>query len=346
MKKSIFRFLSLILSLFLIFSALSCKSEKREYIDEFGCYEQTSQAIEAATADSKNILLVVTMNGDDKESDTFTEDFFKSPDFTSMIADKYTLLHFDLGQKTFERTVAKQNTSKKEQEAANEFSEILQMNFRFAELLGISYTPCLFILTKQGYFITEIPTALGEYSPAKVCNVISSFSSIIDEFNILSQATENGSVVDRVNAIDTLYERTDESHRILLLDLTRKVVDIDFDNKSGLLSKYLFETAVNLALYSSMDNDVDGAVRSLVSVCSNPNLEAADKQNAWYMAAYILLSSYSTDYDAILTYLQAAVMSDPQSEIAPQIQQLYDYVKTTIEQQSAQANQAQSGAAQ
>ena len=125
------------------------------------------------------------------------------------------------------------------------------------------------------------------------------------------------------------------------MDLTRKVVDIDFNNKSGLLSKYLFETAVNLAMY----NDIDGAVKSMVSITSNVNLEPADKQNAWYMAAYILLSSYSTDFQTILTYLEAAMMSDPENPATEQIQQLYDYVKSTVDEQNAQ-NQAQSGAAQ
>ena len=345
MKKCIFSIFALIFSGLLVISSLSCKSEKTEYIDEFGCYEQTSSAIEAATADSKNILLVVTMNGDDHESDTFTNEFFKSPDFKTTIAENYTLLHIDLGQATFERTVAGANASKKEQQAADDFAAVLQINCRFAELLGINYTPCLFLLTKQGYFISEIPMGISEYAPAQVKKVLDSFESLTQEFNELADATENGDVVDRVKAIDTLYERTDENHRILLMDLTRKVVDIDFNNKSGLLSKYLFETAVNLAMYCSMDNDIDGAVKSMVSITSNVNLEPADKQNAWYMAAYILLSSYSTDFQTILTYLEAAMMSDPENPATEQIQQLYDYVKSTVDEQNAQ-NQAQSGAAQ
>lgn len=345
MKKTIFAFLPLIFSAFVATGMLSCKAEKTEYIDEFGCFEQTSSAIQAATEADKDILLIVTMNGDDHESEIFTNDFFKSPDFKTMIAENYTLLHFDLGQQTFERTVAGENASKKEQEAADEFAEILQINCRFAELLGINYTPCLFLLTKQGYFISEIPMGISEYTPAQVKKVLDSFESLSQEFNELAAATENGEVVDRVKAIDTLYERTDENHRILLMDLTRKVVDIDFNNKSGLLSKYLFETAVNLAMYCSLDNDIDGAVKSMVSITSNVNLEPADKQNAWYMAAYILLSSYSTDFQTILTYLEAAMMSDPENQATEQIKQLYDYVKSTVEEQNAQ-NQAQSGAAQ
>ncbi|MCR4735019.1 MAG: hypothetical protein K5829_08460 [Treponema sp.] len=333
MKKTLLN-LAFLLAAGLTFTLFSCKAAEKEYIDEYGCYEDISTAIDSATNDNKNILLVITMNGDDPESDKFTEDFFKSNDYKSKIASNYTMLHFDLGQKTFERTVAGANASKKEQEAADEFAEILQMNCRFAELLAVNYTPCLFVLTKQGYFITQIPTTPGEYSPSKILPIIESFNNMILEFNELAAASEKGSVEERVKAIDTLYERTDESHRILLMDLTRKVVDIDFDNKSGLLSKYLFETAINLAMYCSMDNDIEGAVKCMVSVCSNQNLEPKDKQNAWYMAAYILLSSYSTDFTSILTYLEAALMSDPDSDFAPQIQQLYDYVKNTVESSS------------
>ena len=339
MKNTVLKFSMLFAVALFCAGFVSCKKEKTEYIDEFGCYEQTSEAIEAATAADKNILLIITMNGDDSESDKFTQSFFKSSDFENLIAKDYVLLHFDLGQKSFERTTAGANASKKEKEAADEFSEILQLNFRFAQLLGISYTPCVFLLTKQGYFISELPASPNEYSPSAFSTVLDSFKALKDEFNSLAAATENGSVVERVNAIDALYNRTDEDHRILLLDLTRKVVDIDFDNKSGLLSKYLFETSVNLAMYCMLDNDIEGAVQSIVSVCSNPNLEPLDKQNAWYMAAYILMNSYSTDYNTILTYLQASVMSAPESEIAPQIQQMYDYVKSAVEESEAQAQQ-------
>ena len=53
----------------------------------------------------------------------------------------------------------------------------------------------------------------------------------------------------------------------------------------------------------------------------------------------------STDFQTILTYLEAAMMSDPENQATEQIKQLYDYVKSTVEEQNAQ-NQAQSGAAQ
>ena len=85
-----------------------------------------------------------------------------------------------------------------------------------------------------------------------------------------------------------------------------------------------------------MSGDLLGATKSYVDICSNPNLEADYKQQAYYMAAYIMSMSGSSDYATILDYLNLSIKANPESESVDSINQVIEYLKSMISQMEAE----------
>ena len=158
-------------------------------------------------------------------------------------------------------------------------------------------------------------------------------SPLVSQMKEFIAAIQKGSKQEKLAAIDNLYENTEIIYRVFLADLIDKYVEMDKDNESGLLSKYLFAQADANASNLYMSGDLLGATKSYVDICSNPNLEADYKQQAYYMAAYIMSIS---DYATILDYLNLSIKANPESESVDSINQVIEYLKSMISQMEAE----------
>ena len=175
-------------------------------------------------------------------------------------------------------------------------------------------------------------------------SMVKNEADTVKEVNDMVAATKKGTNLERVNAINTLYDSQSETHRLLLSNLCREVVKLDKNNESGLLSKYLFAVANADAYEKLIKLEVAEAIKVYEKAAEDARLEAADKQNLYYIAANILASSGTTDYEYVVKLLQNALDADPESSYAEGLQKTIDYVKEMQEQAKQAAADANADA--
>ena len=319
MKKNIT--VSLLLSLFLLVSCGKSKTSAN------GCYKDINSAKIAAQKNNQDILVVVTMAGDDVSSQDFVTNVLNTESFAKDIASKYAAVHMDFSQASYEKTVVNPEADKKTQKAAEEYALLMQENAKFASLMNVQNTPALFLFTKEVYVITELDYTEDVKSSNDLVALIQSEQTAIDNVHAMVEAVNNSSKLEKVTAIDRLYEATELLYQPFLKDLIAEVLSIDKKNESGVLSKYIMAKADSDAAYLDVLGDAEGASDIYVKICDNEYLLPEYKQQAYYLAAYLLSMSGSTDFDKILGCLEKSLEADPQSEQVPNIQNVINYFK-------------------
>jgi tetratricopeptide (TPR) repeat protein len=131
--------------------------------------------------------------------------------------------------------------------------------------------------------------------------------------------------------VDSLYNATDENFRIFLLPMVKLVLELDKNNESGLLGKYIMVNAETEALTAYSQGDTEAAIKKYLEVADNKFVKNEDKQECFYTAAYLAAYSGSEDYQGIITYLQTAYELSPDSAKAPAIKDAITYFQTVIE---------------
>lgn len=331
MNKKIITVLLMLLT-FSLFS--SCGNAKT---DQYGCFQTLEDAISNAEKKNQDVLVIVTMQGDDELSQSLVDNIIATEEFKNEVEKGFSVLLMDFSQNSYQKTVVNENDSKADQKAAEEYSKIVQSNSKTASLLNVSKTPSLYLLTKENYFITELEYTEDIKNFEDFKKLLTGQEELVSKMKELVAATKEGTSQEKLAAIDSLYENTEIIYRTFLSDLINKYVEMDKDNETGLLSKYLFAQADAKSTDMFMSGDSLAAAQSYVDVCSNPKLEAEYKQQAYYMAAYILSMSGSTDYATILDYLNLSIQADPESESVESINQVVEYLKTVMTQMDEEA---------
>ena len=107
----------------------------------------------------------------------------------------------------------------------------------------------------------------------------------------------------------------------------------------------LFVAVANADAYEKLIKlEVAEAIKVYEKAAEDARLEAADKQNLYYIAANILASSGTTDYEYVVKLLQNAFDADPESSYAEGLQKTIDYVKEMQEQAKQAAADANADA--
>lgn len=327
------KFIAALLILFALSLFISCGKAKN---DEYGCFQTMDQALKNAQKNNQEVLVIVTMQGDDDLSQSFVSDILSTKEFKNEILPSYSVMLMDFSQSSYKKTVVNETDSKAAKKAAEEYAKIVQNNSKTASLLNVSKTPSLYLLTKENYFITEVPYTDEVKTFEDFKKNLDAQSPLVSQMKEFIAAIQKGSKQEKLAAIDNLYENTEIIYRVFLADLIDKYVEMDKDNESGLLSKYLFAQADAKASNLYMSGDLLGATKSYVDICSNPNLEADYKQQAYYMAAYIMSMSGLSDYATILDYLNLSIQANPESESVDSINQVIEYLKSMISQMEAE----------
>lgn len=321
MKKN-FNILSVLMILLMAVYFAGCQKNK----SEDGFFYSIEDAFSDAKKNDKNVLLIITSDGDDENSTDFIENVMKSDEFKQQIVNEFTVFHIDFSEKTYLKTVVNDVDDKKAQKAAEDFALMMQENSRFASKLYVQNTPSIFILTKEQYFIAEIDTTEKIENFASLKQLLDEQSDKIKSVNEMVLETKKGSQSEKISAIDRLYEDTDLMYRSLLSDLVFEVIEMDKKNESGLLSKYLLTSAdINSSEVFLMGN-IDAAVKAYLDICSNEYLLPEHRQQAYYIAAYIMLMSGSDDYDYCFDLLNKSIDAAPETDSAQTIIKMRDYL--------------------
>ena len=154
-------------------------------------------------------------------------------------------------------------------------------------------------------------------------------------------ATQKGTNLERVNAIDKLYTSAPENYKPFLLDLAKTIPELDKKNESGLCSRYIVAAAEAKAISLFTKGDIVGAVQAYVSACDEKHISAEERQECYYMAAYLLASTGADDYELIVNYLTLALTACPESAKVEYIQNAITYYTQQIEaSKNAEAEEA------
>ncbi len=291
-------------------------------LDDCGCYVSITDAKKAAQASDKNIILAITNEGGDLISSEFVEKVMKSSDFKDAIEGRYVVWHFDASQSAFEKTVAKEDATKAEKKAAAAAEQLMNESIHYAiNINGGAYSPQFFVLSKDAYPIVELyyEDNEDEISPADFIEIINQYAKEIDMFNSMIDATKTGTKEEKIMAIDNVYTTTQEVYRVSMTPLWQAAVKMDPKNKSGLVGKFIYSIAEAEASEYYLNGEVGKAIATLIKTAEKKNIEPENVQSCYYLAAYLLSSSGSTEIELIADYLQKSYDAAPDTEIAPSI---------------------------
>ena len=307
--------LAFLFGIVLLFSACA-----RPAVDAHGCYRDMDSALAASKKNGHNIVVIATMDGDDEQSSAFIKRVVGTEDFVN-VTSQFSVVHMDFSKKTYDSTVAENEEDKKAVKIAAKNENILKHNILTAKLLNISLTPSFFLMTKDGCFVSNIEYIEEINSSSDFLKAISKYDSEAQRINELVQRSRTGSAEERLQAINELYDTTESIYRPFLMPFIDSAISLA--SKSGNLeqkSKYLMARTDTFSTQSFLNGNTSDAVENYVKLAGEKSLTAEYRQQAWYMAGYLLAMSESSQYDTIITYLQNAVNAAPDSKDAAAIQ--------------------------
>lgn len=295
--------------------------------DAAGWYDDFEAAKKAARSADKNILLFVNSDMDVPETADGVQFLLGSDAFTKAVKDKFVCVHFDFTDLAAAMAVVPEGATNKEQKAAESRKKKLNSQFQVADGFMIQETPAVVLATKDGYYITDVSFDFLGTSASGYVSSLALEDSAIDEMNAMVAATKKGSVVERVKAIDALYESQAEGHRLLLADLCRQVLSLDKKNDSGLVSKYIVAVAHADAYSYLVTGDVENVLAVYEKNAADKRISPEDAQTLYYIAANVLANTRVGDADKIIELLEKAVNAAPESEYVETLMQILDSVR-------------------
>lgn len=317
-----------------IFSIVLFAGCKKNVADENGCYADIATASQNALKNNQNIFLIITMDGDDDESENFIKNVMEDKNFKEKIASKYSVAHMDFSAKTNRKTIVKENSSKKQRKAAESYFKLLKENVIFASLMDVTSTPSFYLLTKEKYFIAELYEQAPVSSVEELEFLLTSQDERVSDFVKKVERTKKGSKKEKIAAIQALFDEIPDKYLPLFEPITEKMLSLDKNNSTGNLSKYLMAKADAKSTRCFFENDAVGAAKSYISICDNKYLTPNDRQDAYFSAASIFALTKSAKDDVIEKTLQKAIDANPESDKVSTIQRFIDYVKTPPQEQT------------
>ena len=291
-----------------IFSILFLSGCGKKQLDENGCFTDAETALKFAERKNKEVLLFVTMEEDDSATVSILKELTAEP--------AYVIARLDFSQKTYEASVSDE-----------ELAAQIQKNTRFASMLNVSQTPSVYVLSKESYVLASFVYEEENASPADFRQLLKEHTVSYDAMQALIKGTKKGKPLDRVLAIDALYEATAPEYRVFLADPIDSVIKLDKKNESGLLGKYIYAAADAKAVNAINQGNVNDAVQSYINAAENPLLEPELKQQSYYIAAYLCSMTGSADASVITDYLQKAIDAAPESEEVASIQKIMEMIR-------------------
>ena len=298
---------------------ISCGKAKT---DAYGCYYDFDEATAVANKKNQDIMVIITLDGDDDQSTDFMNKVVRDSKFKDEIASKYAVVCMDFSQKSYEATVAAEDADAAAKKAAEENASRMQKNTRVATILNATETPVIFLLSKEQYLINGLFYDDENRTLDGFKEAIAAKASSIDDMHKMIYQTKIGTAEEKIAAIDALFEATSPSYRLLLLDLIDSVKSLDPTNKSGLVGKYVYEAAAAKSDKALIDGDVKTAVQYFIDVAEEEYVPAESKQQALYTAAYMSSMAELEEIPVVISYLEKSIQYAPDSEDVPAIKRV------------------------
>ena len=310
-------------------SILTEKLDLSKKVDASNWLDNLADGKIAAQQADKKIILFFSADDQDVVSAALKKTLLTTPDFLQAATAKYVLVNLDFSNELYEQSLEDEALSAK-----------LEANMKIATVYGVQMSPAFYLLTKEGYVITEL-----QYDGMQTAGTVASFEEEIDAhaeeivtFETAYAKTTAGTDEEKVQAIDALYELIDQRQTYVFAPLASQVITLDPKNKTGLVGKYVLAVADAEATDAALNNDPETMVAVFEKAAKNKFLNGDEKQQAYYYAGYFLAGSGNPDYDKIKDYIQKSYNAAPESERAPQIANLLTMIDQRM-QETAEMNE-------
>jgi len=327
MKKTVF-----FTAILMAFALISCNNTRR--IDATKWLNSFSDAKTAAQQADKKIILFVSADDSDNLSAVLKENILFKDEFVAAETQKYVLVNLDFSESVYEAAQVPEDASSAEKKAAAAAKKQLEENMDVATYYSVQMSPTIYLLSKEGYVIVQLVLDDAVTSIEAFDAEVDSHAEKIKAFDEALEKTKKGTNLEKVSAIDDFYALTERRHAYHLAPLAREVLKLDPKNESGLAGKYVIELAQVEATDYALKNDMSGMATAFEKAAKNDLLTAEQKQEMYYYAGYYLGGSGSTDYTRVRDYIQKAYDACPDSDVAPEIQNLIHIVDERIAETS------------
>lgn len=304
--------------------------------NEFGWYVDLDACMTAAKKSGKKIIMLFSRDDSDHVSAGFKEKIFFTEEFMPEFSKQYELCNIDFSLSRFQAVFPKDDADKETLKKASELKKQFDKDMRVAAIYGASVTPAVFILSADGFVMSEI-TYIEAQNTKEFAEMLESYAGEIALLDEEIESLKKAKGMDRVSAINALYDGTKTSYRYLLKDYIQEVIKLDKDNQSGLVGKYILADASSKSMDFYLSRQPEKAPDAYVKAAEHPYLSTEQKQQAYYAAAYITGSqdpSLETS-EQIIGYLTAAIDVDPSSNLGKQCKKMLERTKEIYERQKA-----------
>ena len=338
MKKLFFVFLAAVT----VFAGCS----KVEVKNEHGWYTDLDECLKASSESGKRVMLLVSSDEVEKIGTVLKEQLFYTEEFAGKYQDKYEFCEIDVSPSLFinafpENNIPKhmRDDKKKSKEFLKEHSKgkgaakkILDKRMKIVALYNIQHRPMMLVMTKEGYPVFDIPyfpsAEMGTFE-----EIIAYYDPHIDNYEKLVEKVNKSEGLDKVGAIDDLYNSTDNSYRYCLTPYFKEVVKTDKNNDTKLVGKYLLAIATSDILDATIARKPQKVPKIYEKVAKNKFLTKQEQQQAYFSELYILGKNMPTEKELkqMTALLEKIISIDPESSIGKQaasrLTQLNEFIK-------------------
>jgi thioredoxin-related protein len=296
-----------------VFFLNACANQKAEWLNDF------DQAQTLATEQNKNIFLFISADWDNK-SDVLKETIFNTDVFLKDIAKKYIPVNLDFSSSAYDAAEPAEDATEEEIAAAAKLQSQLQKNAEVASRYSTQSTPAFYLLTSEGYVISfpEYTEEIDE--PKEFTSLIAQSDKAAAKINQTIKKIAAAKGVEKARLIDTLFESCDPQFRYLLAEYFEQVLESDPENTTELLGKYEIQIAYSNAMNYYQIKQFELASNVFIDIAQTGHLDEEQLQQAYFLAAALLVESPTAQSDTIVDYLQIAYNIAPDTELALSIQ--------------------------
>lgn len=299
------------------------------------------EAKSIAEKKNKNIFLVFSGEDWDNNSAALKSNILNTKEFKKEIAPNYVLAIIELSQSEFAKTAIDDTATEEQKKEAERIIAEYEVKERILQDYYVDSFPSIYIVSSEGYVLSNIPYSETMTSTADLKANIESQKELIDTMSDAISAVRKSSGTEKAVALDALYNMTVEDYRAILTPAVAEIPTLDPENTTGLAGKYELINGYADAVEKIMrDNDIDGAVSVLTDICNSSRISNQEKQEALYTAAFMMARCGSQDYDKMTELLEKAISLEPESNMAQEIeatiQAIQNMKKTVLEMQLAE----------
>lgn len=318
----------------ILFAIIFAGCSKNFTKDEFGIFHDLDETISAAEKSDKKILLVFTKLDSGGFNETLVNQVLHAPDYQEKLGAEFETCQIDFSKEDFSSEKNSDAADSSKKKPAKKMKAQTERDMRTTVIYGVETPPTVMILSPQGFVISSI-TYLSCINVTEFSNIVEVEREKIDAMEKLVSAVKNAEGLEKISAIDLLYENTHTNYRYQLRELCDEVVRLDKKNESGLVGKYLLARAATEAMDCYLERKPEKAAECYTKYASSQFLSMEQKQQCYYAAAYITGNERPSVEvsEKILEYLNSLVELDSQTPLAKQAQFLAERQQKILERQ-------------